>query len=313
MTRVDLCRASTNFVRLDTGSRGGVSFRLAFLRSAARAGMGSGSAGRKWSDYGLPAWVDDGETRSEKPKPEREEMEKVLADAWDELDGEGTKKKTTTKKKLGHHKAPHAEFRMPTRLDEDDKKRQWREDQWDHEPAMQAVVRWVPCKTPGEFAEFKKVLEGFTHRFGAYRVAEIKDMRGRSLLWHAVDLGDMNCVEHLLHLGVAKNHNPTTEKWSPFLLAHQLEDRRMFSMLKNYMSPAVIEETLQEILKEESEKMLREKQHARHPGAVNFFDDVLRTVSCGACTCTGDDEATSGDWWAKSPLARADAAPEHFS
>ena len=86
----------------------------------------------------------------------------------------------------------------------------------------------------------------------------IHDRTGKTLLWHAVDTGDVACVEHLLSVGCAKCHDPTKDpRNSPWLHAHRLGDARLFDVLSVYLDPSVNDEVLDGLVAYESQRLSR--------------------------------------------------------
>lgn len=190
-----------------------------------------------------------------------------------------------------------ASFRGPKRPDTA-ARAAWRARQWTGEYDELDVVRWIPSVTLEHHAELARAVSAYVHRYGASRFLRIVDRAGRSPLWHAVDTGCGESMEHLLARGFARNHDPSdrgprprrsSSSSSPWLLAHRLGDREVFSILSNYLDPSLSDEVLESLLLAESRRRSREQRFDARAGAAYGIASAL--FPCFDC---GDDAVDDG-------------------
>tara|TARA_B100000475_G_scaffold187330_1_gene157328 strand:- start:76 stop:528 length:453 start_codon:yes stop_codon:yes gene_type:complete len=132
-------------------------------------------------------------------------------------------------------------------------------------------------------------------RAGGGALVGLRDRGKRSLLWHAVDLGDANAVEVLIEHGAAHSHDPISDRHSPWVLARRLGETAIHEALTNYLDPALNDEILEDILAKDDAELEKAKRMKEQRGTLaGFGQAIVVFVTCGQAGCGMD---AGGEEW----------------
>ncbi|EGB11124.1 hypothetical protein AURANDRAFT_62045 [Aureococcus anophagefferens] len=146
-----------------------------------------------------------------------------------------------------------------------------------------------------ELYDFEAAIKGFVSRAGGGALVGLRDRGKRSLLWHAVDLGDANAVEVLIEHGAAHSHDPISDRHSPWVLARRLGETAIHEALTNYLDPALNDEILEDILAKDDAELEKAKRMKEQRGTLaGFASAIVVFVTCGQAGCGMD---AGGEEW----------------
>ena len=235
------------------------------------------------------AWRETVEEKKEEPRPRK----KSQSNPPSHRPSTGAPQRASKHKR----KSKESAFVLPTRLAANTPSRQeWRKAQWSDLFGDELnVAKRLPLEDREAVYDFHETVHAYVHRFGAVQFGEIRDRGGRSILWHAVDLGDRNAAEILLEYGCAKDHDPVQEYHSPWVLARRLDEPELFDMLSGYLASDLNDDAVEKILAQDDANLARAKRRKSAHGFVSaFVGDVFAAITCGQLTCGMDD---AGEEW----------------